>query len=431
MTFRGRLTAFFAALVLAPLLAGAVVVHALAGRQAVREADGRLAVQEITALRVEERMAEDVRLRVTESFATRAFHTSSFRGLDRMRTAAGLGFVVVGRSGRPATVAMGAARFPAGTAPTPAAILRDPGSLPVVARRIDVTGPDEGTVVGGEYLDRTFLQRIGVPAMVVRHGFVVVSNLSSPVPKSIATARSFDLAGGFRALCVCTGSPPTGLVLLTKVPPVGLLPSLPGPVIALIIVGAALAALLAFELARVLSKPHERALHQLVETEHLSLTDPLTGVPNRRHLERILADEAKRAGRFERPFSVLMIDVDRFKQVNDTHGHAVGDRVLVEVAERIRGFLRTDLDTVARFGGEEFTVILPETGGEGAAVVAEKLRAAVAATPFRDGFQVTVSVGVATRPEDGAAPEELLRAADAALYEAKRSGRDRVVAAAR
>ena len=126
-----------------------------------------------------------------------------------------------------------------------------------------------------------------------------------------------------------------------------------------------------------------------------------------------------------------MIDVDRFKQVNDTHGHAVGDRVLVEVAERIRGSLRTDLDTVARFGGEEFTVILPETGGEGAAVVAEKLRAAVAATPFRDGFQVTVSVGVATRPEDGTAPEELLRAADAALYEAKRSGRDRVVAAAR
>jgi len=167
-----------------------------------------------------------------------------------------------------------------------------------------------------------------------------------------------------------------------------------------------------------------------VETEHLSRTDALTGVPNRRYLEHILADEAKRAARFDRPFSVLMADVDRFKLVNDTHGHAVGDRVLKEVAERIRAALRTDLDTVARFGGEEFTVILPETGRDGALVVAEKLRAVVAATPFPDGFTVTVSVGVASRPEDGQRPEELLVAADAALYEAKRAGRDRVVAAA-
>jgi diguanylate cyclase (GGDEF)-like protein len=201
--------------------------------------------------------------------------------------------------------------------------------------------------------------------------------------------------------------------------------------VVLLVVGAILATFLAFELARVLSKPHERALIRLEETEYLSMTDPLTGIPNRRKLESILADEARRAARFDRQFSLLMVDVDRFKLVNDVYGHGVGDQVLIEVGERIRRSLRTDLDTVARFGGEEFTVILPETPRDGAMVVAEKVRRAIAATEFPDGLSMTVSVGVASRPEDGVTPDDLVRAADKALYEAKRSGRDRVAVALR
>jgi diguanylate cyclase (GGDEF)-like protein len=123
-----------------------------------------------------------------------------------------------------------------------------------------------------------------------------------------------------------------------------------------------------------------------------------------------------------------MVDVDHFKRINDTYGHAIGDEALVEVARRIKSALRSDLDTVARYGGEEFTVVLPETPREGAVVVAEKIRRTIADSPLREGLEATVSVGVASRPDDGVEPGSLLQAADRALYEAKRGGRDRVVA---
>jgi diguanylate cyclase (GGDEF)-like protein len=427
VTFRGRLTAFLAAIVLAPLVAGAIVLHALAVRQAVREADGRLQTQEISALHVQDRMTEEVRLRMTRGLAIRALRASPSE-LDRLRAQSGFGFLLVVRSGRVTAKAMGTPRFPEGAAPSPAQLADGASGLPVTARRVAVGGPHSGAVIAGDYLDRGFLDRLG-PSMVATNGRVVVTNLAGATQSEVPPSRSFDVSGGFRALCVCTGRPPTGTVLLTWIRNIGLLPSLPAPIISLLVVGAILAGFLAFELARVLSKPHERALIRLVETEYLSMTDPLTGIPNRRRLESILADEARRATRFNRPFSVLMVDVDRFKLVNDAYGHEAGDRVLVEVAERIRRSLRTDLDTVGRFGGEEFVVILPETSREGAVVVAEKVRGVVAATPIPDGLAVTVSVGVSCRPDDGTSPEDLLRAADSALYRAKNSGRDRVVVA--
>jgi diguanylate cyclase (GGDEF)-like protein len=215
--------------------------------------------------------------------------------------------------------------------------------------------------------------------------------------------------------------------MVTGVEHTGFLPSIPAWAIGLVILAMVLATLLAFELARVLSRPHERALDQLEDAERRSMTDALTGIPNRRFLEAVLAEETKRATRFGRPFSLLMVDVDHFKRINDTHGHAVGDVVLVEVARRIRATLRSDLDTAARYGGEEFTVVLPETDPSGAFVVAEKIRQVVAGEPVENGLTVTVSVGVASCPGDGTTADSLLAAADTALYEAKRGGRDRVV----
>jgi two-component system cell cycle response regulator len=163
------------------------------------------------------------------------------------------------------------------------------------------------------------------------------------------------------------------------------------------------------------------------ETRRLSVTDPLTGAGNFRQLSTTLAREVERATRFNRPLSVVMLDLDHFKVVNDTHGHPFGDGVLREFARRLQDCLR-EVDTVTRYGGEEFTVVLPETGVDGAAAVAGRIVRAVRDRPFTVGSrsaQVTVSAGVAAFPDHGRTASEILRAADAALYAAKRAGRDR------
>jgi two-component system, cell cycle response regulator len=167
-------------------------------------------------------------------------------------------------------------------------------------------------------------------------------------------------------------------------------------------------------------------LHE--EAERLSTTDGLTGLWNFRYLSSSLAREIERSTRFQRPLAVLMLDLDHFKQVNDTHGHARGDSVLRELAERVQEQIR-EVDTFARYGGEEFVVVLPETSVEGAAQLAERICEAVRREPFRsegeEPLDITVSVGGAAYPEHGASAATLMRAADRALYVAKNEGRNR------
>ena len=165
------------------------------------------------------------------------------------------------------------------------------------------------------------------------------------------------------------------------------------------------------------------------ELERLSVTDALTGLYNRRHLMGTLANEVQRSRRLRRTFSVLLADVDHFKQYNDTHGHLGGDAALVKVAEILRKMTR-GVDSVARYGGEEFVVMLIEAPIATAAAVCERIRARVAAEEFSGG-KMTVSVGAAEYPTHGDTPEELIASADAAMYEAKSGGRDRVVVAGR
>src|SRR6185295_4298761 len=171
-------------------------------------------------------------------------------------------------------------------------------------------------------------------------------------------------------------------------------------------------------------------LHE--QTVELSITDPLTGVPNRRHLFQQLEAEINRANRFGTQLSILMIDIDHFKKLNDSAGHSAGDDVLREVCGLMRRMVRR-VDTLARYGGEEFVVVLPQVTRNEALEVAEKLRRAVAeaAVPHREvqpGGKITISVGVSNLPVDATDQARLVDCADAALYASKRAGRNRCTA---
>ena len=165
----------------------------------------------------------------------------------------------------------------------------------------------------------------------------------------------------------------------------------------------------------------------------LSTLDELTAVGNRRYFEHQWPREVTRSVRFRRPLSLLMCDIDHFKSINDRHGHPVGDEVLRQFGERITGGLRLGEDWVARIGGEEFAIVLPETGQSQARAIAERLRAAINATQFRSGdlaLSVTASFGISSLAgSEQRAPdlhERIVTLADDALYQSKRSGRNRV-----
>ena len=161
--------------------------------------------------------------------------------------------------------------------------------------------------------------------------------------------------------------------------------------------------------------------------EALSVTDDLTQLYNSRYLSQVLRRETKRASRSGRPLSVLFIDLDGFKSINDSHGHLFGSRALVEAAAVIRQSAR-ETDVVARFGGDEFALILPDTGSDGAVAVGERIRDRIAAHRFLQGdglsIHLTVSVGVATLPDVASSAEGIVQAADDAMYWVKDRGKN-------
>ncbi len=173
-----------------------------------------------------------------------------------------------------------------------------------------------------------------------------------------------------------------------------------------------------------------REAEALRNIERLALWDGVTGLPNRTFLADRMGEELSRAERHGRTFALLMFDLDGFKSVNDTHGHAAGDRVLAMVGARASRSMRAS-DVVARVGGDEFVALLPEATREGAAAVAEKLRASLA-QPYgfgRSTTRLSASIGIAFYPEHGRDLETLQCSADAALYAAKRTGKNRAVVA--
>ena len=188
-------------------------------------------------------------------------------------------------------------------------------------------------------------------------------------------------------------------------------------------------------LVNILSLETARNVRRLRVFEQESITDPLTGIYNRRYLERRLTDEIARANRYGMPLSVLLIDIDHFKRVNDIYGHQVGDLVLEGMAQLIATTLRTT-DIVARYGGEEIMVIAPSTLVKTATELAERLRKVIENASFEvpieldcdiSALGVTVSIGVACIGPHIKDMQDLIQSADKALYRAKSEGRNRVV----
>ena len=178
----------------------------------------------------------------------------------------------------------------------------------------------------------------------------------------------------------------------------------------------------------------DRLRHNMQLSLEMAITDPLTGLHNRRYMSRHLDTLIESAGRSGKPLAFLILDIDYFKAVNDTHGHDMGDEVLREFARRISANVR-GIDLACRYGGEEFVVVMPDTDMELACTVAERLRQSVEMAPFAisrapQWLNVTISIGIAGSEGVGDSAQALLHRADRALYRAKRDGRNRVVAAA-
>ena len=181
---------------------------------------------------------------------------------------------------------------------------------------------------------------------------------------------------------------------------------------------------------RVLFEPAAVALDNATRMQHaqaLTVTDDLTQLYNSRYLSEVLRREGKRATRTHQPLSLLFIDLDGFKEINDTHGHLYGSRALVEAGAVVRDCAR-ETDMVARFGGDEFVMVLPDTGSDGALVVADRVRARIAEHVFLEvegyNFRLTGSAGVATLSDSVPTVEQLLQAADDAMYWVKAHGKD-------
>jgi two-component system cell cycle response regulator len=178
----------------------------------------------------------------------------------------------------------------------------------------------------------------------------------------------------------------------------------------------------------------DRLRHNVQLSLEMAITDQLTGLHNRRYMARHLDNLILSAQKSGKPLAFLIMDIDHFKSVNDTHGHDIGDEVLREFANRISANIR-GIDLACRYGGEEFVVVMPDTDIDFACTIAERLRHSVETTPFEisrapNTLNVTISIGIASAQSEGDNAEGLLHRADQALYRAKREGRNRVIKAA-
>jgi diguanylate cyclase (GGDEF)-like protein len=291
-----------------------------------------------------------------------------------------------------------------------------------------------GRVVTSLAVDKTLYSRIheatplgqGHRLLVVAHGRVLLGDAPGTRIRSVAPDET--AVGGVRFLTRSAALPGGSARLVAAAPGASVTAGVREFQRRLLLASfGSLALLLA--LAAALGGPILRVLGDFTRVARAAELDALTGVANRSSFDARLAEEVRRAETLGTPLSLILLDIDHFKAINDTHGHQAGDEVLRRMGALLQDRLR-QTDFGARYGGEEFAVVLPNTGGEGAMLLAERLRAAVSELRVLTGeieLTPTASFGVASFPEQ--AGSDLVAVADAALYQAKRSGRDRAVAA--
>jgi diguanylate cyclase (GGDEF)-like protein len=287
---------------------------------------------------------------------------------------------------------------------------------PVGSLRVSVTSADQ-------YANE--VKSLTETEVVVTHGDQTLASTVPTPSKTLEPDQTADLTAGgkeYRGHALALNASDQENLLLLGPPKSGGVLGVGRGALAVMIWFLVAAAILAWGLARTLTRRHERIAQE-------ALTDPLTGLWNRRHMAETLDREVARALRFGHEISLIILDVDDFKRINDRLGHLQGDIVLERVADLVRDATR-DIDVAARYGGDELALILVETGSEGSTILAERLRERVRDTeiPLRDGgtMAVTISVGVATVPDSAEDLESLVDGADRALLRAKRSGKNQI-----
>jgi diguanylate cyclase (GGDEF)-like protein len=290
------------------------------------------------------------------------------------------------------------------------------GGQPVGSMRLSVTSAEQYAAEVQALTDTQL--------MVTRGAESLVSTVPPP-SETLEPDETTDVTAGgndYRAHMLTLNSGDHENLLLLGPPKSGGLLGVGGAALAILFWFLVAAVVLAWGLARTLTRLHERVAAQ-------ALTDPLTGLRNRRYMAEMLDREVSRTLRFGHELSLIILDVDDFKRINDRQGHLQGDIVLEAVADLVRDATRT-IDVGARYGGDELALILVETGSDGAATVGERLREQARDTevPLRDGgtMGVTISVGVATIPDSAYDLESLVDGADRALLRAKRSGKNQI-----
>ncbi|WP_018347904.1 GGDEF domain-containing protein [Longispora albida] len=478
MTLRARLTAAFLVVVLGPLILGAVFVGGTVSSVGRSRSAERLEFAESAARVTLDALCQ--RLRATAEAA--AALSQGGRSLVAQRLvmegrAAGVRIVDVG----------GTTTDSAGSLPEPWAYCgaesTGHGEMKALVARVPVLDQSEqrlGEVIAAEPLDLAFLNRFGratgagVTLLDGRGLSTVPERLRGEVAPAVSRADgdTIETGGGLYVRMIRDARPLPLVLSVEHSDPHGLYAAL----LAVVISAGLVSVFAAWSLARSTTRPVSELAHaadrvaagdldarvpvrggdevgrlaatfnrmtkemqgyvtaltasrdQLREAMRLSRTDPLTGLANYRHLEESLRLEVDRTSRLGLPLVIAVLDLDRFKEVNDSHGHPAGDAVLVEVARRLEREIR-EVDRAFRQGGEEFVLLLPETDLAGGVAVAERLGSAlrdsaVLIEPSGIAIKVTVSIGLAVYPEHGETGTSVLAAADDALYAAKAAGRD-------